>query len=186
MEEVEMYLDDAKDTMEKALKHLTIELSKIRAGKASAQMLDGVQIEYYGAMSPIQNVASINTPDARTIMIKPFERKIINDIDRAIRNANLGFSPSNDGENLRISIPPPTEERRRELSKRAKTEGDTAKVNIRNIRQSTNNDIRKLTKEGVSEDAVKQGEERVQKLTDSYIVKVDQIFAAKEQDIMSV
>ncbi len=186
MEEVEFYLEDAKDTMEKAIKHLTIELSKIRAGKASPQMLEGVQIEYYGSMSPIQNVSSVSTPDARTLMIKPFEKKLLTDIDRAIRNANLGFSPSSDGEVLRISIPMPTEERRRDLVKRAKQEIETAKINVRNVRQDANNDIRKLTKDGVSEDIVKQGEERVQKLTDGYITKIEQILAAKEQDIMSV
>lgn len=186
MEEVEFYLEDAKDTMERAIKHLTIELSKIRAGKASPQMLEGVQIDYYGSMTPLQNIASVTTPDARTLMIKPFERKIITDIDRAIRNANLGFSPSSDGEILRISIPPLTEERRRELVKRAKQEIETAKVNVRNIRQNTNNDIRKLVKEGVAEDAAKQGEERVQKITDTYTTKIDQILVAKEHDIMSV
>lgn len=186
MEEVELYIDDAKDTMERALKHLTIELSKIRAGRATSQMLEGVQVEYYGSMSPLQNIASITTPDARTLMIKPFEKKMTNDIDRAIRNANLGFSPSNDGEVLRISIPMLTEERRRELVKRSKQEIETAKVNVRNVRQDANSEIRKLTKEGVSEDIVKQGEERIQKLTDSYIAKVEQIFVAKEQDIMSV
>lgn len=186
MEEVEFYLEDAKDTMDRAIKHLTIELSKIRAGKASPAMLDGIQVEYYGVMSPLNNVASITTPDARTITIKPFEKKMIGEVEKAIRNSNIGLSPNNDGENIRLSIPMLTEERRRDLMKRVKQEIEVAKVNIRNIRQSTNADIRKLTKEGVSEDEVKIGEERVQKLTDSFIVKVDQVYAAKEQDIMSV
>lgn len=186
MDEIEFYLEAAKETMEGAIKHLTIELSKIRAGKASPAMLEGVMVEYYGVPSPLQNVASVTTPDARTITVKPFEKKMVNDIDRAIRNANLGFSPANDGELLRISIPPLTEERRRDLVKRVKVEIETAKVNIRNARQDANNSIKKLTKEGVSEDEVKQGEERVQKLTDQYIVKIDQVFAAKEIDIMSV
>ncbi len=186
MEEVEFYLEDAKDTMERAIKHLTIELAKIRAGKASPSMLDGIQVEYYGVMSPLNNVASITTPDARTITIKPFEKKMIGEIEKAIRNSNVGLAPNNDGENIRLSIPMLTEERRRDLVKRVKQEIETAKVNIRNIRQSTNGDIRKLTKEGVSEDEVKIGEERVQKLTDGFISKVDQIFAVKEQDIMSV
>ena len=162
MEEIELYLDDAKDTMDGAIKHLIIELGKIRAGKASPQMLEGLQIEYYGSMTPIQNVATINTPDARTLAIKPFEKKIINDIEKAIRNSNLGFSPSNDGELIRISVPPLNEERRRELVKRAKNEIETAKINVRNIRQDANNSLRKLTKEGVSEDLVKSSEERVQ------------------------
>lgn len=186
MEEIELYLDDAKDTMEGAIKHLLIELGKIRAGKASPQMLEGLQIEYYGSMTPLQNVATINTPDARTIAIKPFERKIINDIEKAIRNGNLGFAPSNDGEMIRISVPPLNEERRRELVKRAKNEIETAKINVRNIRQDANNSLRKLTKEGVSEDLVKASEDRVQKLTDSYIAKVEQIFSAKEREIMEV
>ena len=186
MEEIELYLDDAKDTMEGAIKHLIIELGKIRAGKASPQMLEGLQIEYYGSMTPIQNVATINTPDARTLAIKPFEKKIINDIEKAIRNSNLGFSPSNDGELIRISVPPLNEERRRELVKRAKNEIETAKINVRNIRQDANNSLRKLTKEGVSEDLVKSSEERVQKLTDSFVAKIEQIFSVKEREIMEV
>ena len=186
MEEIEFYLEDAKDTMDKAIKHLTIELSKIRAGKASPAMLDGIQVEYYGVLSPLNNVASITTPDARTITIKPFEKKMIGEVEKAIRNSNIGLSPNNDGENIRLSIPMLTEERRRDLVKRVKQEIETAKVNIRNIRQNSNGDIRKLTKEGVSEDEVKIGEERVQKLTHGFITKVDQIFAAKEHDIMSV
>ncbi len=186
MDEIEFYLEAAIETMEGAMKHLNIELSKIRAGKASPAMLEGVMVEYYGVPSPLHNVASITTPDARTISVKPFERKIVNDIDRAIRNANLGFSPANDGEVLRISIPPVTEERRRDLVKRVKAEIETAKVNIRNARQDANNSIKKLTKDGVAEDAVKEGEDRVQKLTDKYIAKIDQVFLAKEVDIMSV
>ncbi|MFT4033040.1 MAG: ribosome recycling factor [Siphonobacter sp.] len=186
MDEIEFYLEAGKETMEGALKHLNIELSKIRAGKASPAMLEGVMIEYYGVPSPLQNVASITTPDARTITVKPFEKKMVNEIDRAIRNANLGFSPANDGELLRITIPPLTEERRRDLVKRVKTEIETAKINIRNARQDANNSIKKLTKEGVSEDDVKKGEDRVQKMTDGYIVKIDQVFQAKEADIMSV
>lgn len=186
MEEIELYLDVAKDTMDGAIKHLIIELGKIRAGKASPQMLEGLQIEYYGSMTPIQNVSTINTPDARTLAIKPFEKKIINDIEKAIRNSNLGFSPSNDGELIRISVPPLNEERRRELVKRAKGEIETAKINVRNIRQDANNSLRKLTKEGVAEDLVKSSEERVQKLTDSYITKIEQIFSVKEKEIMEV
>ncbi|MCF0050244.1 ribosome recycling factor [Dyadobacter chenwenxiniae] len=186
MEEIELYLDDAKDTMEGAIKHLIIELGKIRAGKASPQMLEGLQIEYYGSMTPLQNVATINTPDARTIAIRPFEKKIINEIEKAIRNGNLGFAPSNDGEMIRISVPPLNEERRRELVKRAKNEIETAKINIRNIRQDANNSLRKLTKEGVAEDLIKLSEDRVQKLTDGFISKVEQIFNAKEKEIMEV
>lgn len=186
MEEIELFLDDAKDTMEKALKHLSIELTKIRAGKASAGMLDGIQVEYYGMLSPLNTVASVNTPDARTIVIKPFEKKLIGEVEKAIRNSNLGLSPNNDGELIRLSIPPLTEERRRDLVKKVKQEVETAKVNVRNIRKDTNDDIRKLVKEGVSEDAVKMGEERVQKLTDTFIARIDDTFVAKEKDILSV
>ncbi|MBO0933468.1 ribosome recycling factor [Fibrella aquatilis] len=186
MEEIELYLDDARDTMEKALKHLAIELTKIRAGKASAEMLGGIQVEYYGSLSPLTNVASITTPDARTLVIKPFERKLIGEIEKAIRNSNVGLAPNNDGEVIRLSVPPLTEERRRELLKRVKQEVEVAKVNVRNIRKDTNDSIRKLTKEGVSEDAVKMGEERVQKLTDAFIGKVDDTYTTKERDILTV
>ncbi|GAB3745514.1 ribosome recycling factor [Spirosoma pomorum] len=186
MEEIELYLDDAKDTMEKALKHLSIELTKIRAGKASPQMLDGIQVEYYGVTTPLNQVASVTTPDARTLVVKPFERKLIAEVEKAIRNSNVGLSPNNDGEQIRLSVPPLTEERRRDLVKRVKQEVEVAKVNVRNIRKDTNDGIRKLTKDGVSEDAVKIGEERVQKLTDAFIARVDETFAAKEKDILAV
>lgn len=186
MEEIELFLDDAQDTMEKAIKHTQIELSKIRAGRASVAMLDGIQLDYYGSLTPLSGVASINTPDARTIAVKPFERKMIADVEKAIRNSNVGLNPQNDGETIRLNIPLLTEERRRDLVKKVKSEIEVGKVNIRNIRKDTNDALRKLTKEGVSEDAVKQGEDRVQKLTDGFISKIEQLFAAKETDIMSV
>ncbi len=149
-------------------------------------MLEGIQVDYYGSPSPLQNVASVNTPDARTLVIKPFEKRLIADIEKAIRNSNIGLSPNNDGEIIRLSVPMLTEERRQELVKRVKQEVETAKVNIRNVRQDANNSIRKLTKDGVSEDMVKIGEDRVQKLTDEHTDKIDKIFAAKEKDIMEV
>ena len=186
MEEIEFYLDAAKETMDGALKHLNIELAKIRAGKATPNMLEGVQVEYYGMMSPLQSVSSITTPDARTLAVKPFEKRLIGEIEKAIRNANLGFNPSNDGEVVRINIPPLTEDRRRDLMKRVKNEIETAKINVRNVRQDANNSIKKLKNDGVSEDDIKRGEERVQKITDSYVTKIDQVLAAKETDIMSV
>jgi len=186
MEEIGIYLESAQETMDGALKHLVIELGKIRAGKASPQMLEGIQVEYYGSPSPLQNVASVNTPDARTLVIKPFEKRLIADIEKAIRNSNIGLSPNNDGEIIRLSVPLLTEERRQELVKRVKQEVETAKVNIRNVRQDANNSIRKLTKEGVSEDMVKIGEDRVQKLTDEHTTKIDKIFESKEKDIMEV
>lgn len=186
MEEIDIYLESAAETMDGAIKHLIIELGKIRAGRASPQMLDGIQVDYYGSPSPLQNVASVNTPDTRTLAIRPFEKRMIAEIEKAIRNSNIGLSPNNDGETIRLSVPPLTEERRQDLVKRAKQEVEVAKVNIRNVRQDANNSIRKLTKDGVSEDMVKIGEERVQKLTDEHTSKIERIFDAKEKDIMEV
>lgn len=186
MEEIEFYLDAATETMDGAMKHLTIELAKIRAGKATPAMLDGIQVEYYGMMTPLTGAASIAIPDARSIVVKPFEKKMIAEIEKAIRNSNIGLSPMNDGEVIRLNLPPMTEERRKELVKKARIEIETAKVNVRKVRQEANDSIRKLKNDGVSEDAVKTGEERVQKLTDSYITKVEAIFVEKEKDIMSV
>jgi ribosome recycling factor len=186
MEEIDLLLDMAQDSMERAMKHTQIELSKIRAGKASTNMLDGIMVEYYGVMTPIAQVSSITTPDARTIQLKPFERKTINDIERAIINSNVGLNPANDGETIRLNVPPLTEERRRDLVKKVKQEIEVAKVNIRKVRQETNDDLKKLKNDGVSEDAIKMGEEKVQKLTNQFIDKTDQMFAAKETDIMQV
>jgi ribosome recycling factor len=149
-------------------------------------MLDGIQVEYYGIMTPIAQVSSITTPDARTIQLKPFERKTIGDIERAIINSNVGLNPANDGETIRLNVPPLTEERRRDLVKKVKQEIEVAKVNIRKVRQETNDDLKKLKNDGVSEDAIKIGEEKVQKLTNQFIDKTEQMFAAKETDIMQV
>ncbi len=186
MEEVDMILDMAEESMEKALKHTQIELSKIRAGKASVNMVDGVMVDYYGVPTPISQASSITTPDARTIAIRAFEKKMISDIERAIINANLGFAPSNDGETIRLNLPPLTEERRRDLVKRVKNEIEVARVNIRKVRQETNDELRKLKNDGVSEDAIKFGEEKSQKLTDTFIEKAEKMLAVKETDIMSV
>jgi ribosome recycling factor len=186
MEEIDLVIDMSKDTMDRALKHTQIELSKIRAGRASTTMLDGIMVEYYGVPTPLNQVSSVSTPDARTISIKPFERKLINDVERAIINSNLGLSPANDGEVIRLNIPPLTEERRRDLVKRVKSEIEVARVNIRKVRQEANEELKKIQKDGGSEDEVKKAEERVQKLTDSYIQKAEQLMAEKEKDIMSV
>lgn len=186
MEEIDLVIDMSKDSMDRALKHTQIELSKIRAGRASANMLDGIMVDYYGVPTPLNQVSSVTTPDARTIAIKPFERKLINDLERAIINSNLGLSPANDGEVIRLNIPPLTEERRRDLVKRVKGEIEVARVNIRKVRQEANDELRKIQKDGGSEDEVKKAEERVQKLTDSYILKAEQLMADKEKDIMSV
>ncbi|GAB3520256.1 ribosome-recycling factor [Emticicia fontis] len=186
MEEIDLVIDMSKDTMDRALKHTQIELSKIRAGRASTTMLDGIMVEYYGVPTPLNQVSSVSTPDARTISIKPFERKLINDIERAIINSNVGLSPANDGEVIRLNVPPLTEERRRDLVKRVKGEIEVARVNIRKVRQEANEELKKIQKDGGSEDEVKKAEERVQKLTDSYIQKAEQLMAEKEKDIMSV
>jgi ribosome recycling factor len=186
MEEIEFFLDDAKDTMEGALKHLAIELSKIRAGKASPAMVEGIMVDYYGMPTPITGTASITAPDPRTIALKPFDKKMIGEIEKAIRNSNIGLSPNNDGEYIRLNIPMLTEERRKELVKRVKAEIEVAKVNVRNIRQDANNAIKKLKADGVSEDDIKAGEERNQVLTNSYIAKIEKVLEEKEKDIMSV
>lgn len=186
MEEIEFYIDAAKETMDGALKHLAIELSKIRAGRATPAMLDGIQVDYYGMNTPLSGAASISTPDARTILVKPFEKKMIQECEKAIRNSNIGLSPMNDGENIRLNIPALTEERRREMVKRVKNEIETAKINVRNVRQDANNSIKKLKADGASEDAIKEGEDRIQILTNGYISKVESTFADKEKDIMSV
>lgn len=186
MEEIDLILDLAQEGMDRALKHTQIELTKIRAGKASVNMLEGVMVEYYGVMSPLTQISSVTTPDARTIQIKPFEKKIISDIERAIINSNVGLNPANDGETIRLNVPPLTEERRRELVKRVKAEIEIAKVNIRKVRQEMNDDLKKLKNDGVSEDAIKGGEEQVQKLTNQFIEKTDQMLAVKEADIMQV
>ena len=176
----------AKEGMDKALAYTQGELRKIRAGRASTTMLEGVVVEYYGVPTPLNQASSISTPDARTIAIRPFEKSLLADIERAIINANLGFAPTNDGELIRINVPPLTEERRLDLVKKVKSEIETAKINVRKVRQDSNDELRKLKNEGVSEDAIKIGEERVQKLTDQYIEKSEEMFRAKEKDIMSV
>jgi ribosome recycling factor len=186
MEEIQIYLEEAKESMEKFVVHLSGELSKIRAGKAMSNMLDGLMIDYYGTPTPIQQVAAVTTPDGRTLAVKPWEKQVIKDIERAIINSNLGFNPQNDGETIRINLPMLTEERRLVLCKQARAEGESGKVRIRNIRKEINEDLKKLVKEGASEDAVKDAEAKVQKLTDAYIVKIDETVAKKEVDIMTV
>lgn len=186
MEEIEMYLDEAGELMDKSIKHTGIELNKIRAGKATPSMLDGIYVEYYGANTPLQQVATVNATDARTLMVKPFERKLINDIEKAIRDSDLNVNPQNDGEIIRIALPPMNEERRRDLVKSVSREAEAGKVSIRNIRKETNEGLRKLLKDGASEDAVKAAEDQVQKITDSHTAKLDVMVEAKEKEIMTV
>jgi ribosome recycling factor len=184
MEEIELYLDEAKDQMSKALAHVSLELSKIRAGKANPSMLDGIMVSYYGAMTPLNQVASMTTPDARTIFIRPWEKGLIPEIEKSITNANLGLTPQNDGQQIIINIPMLTEERRRQLVKQVSHECEQGKVSIRSIRKETNESLKKI--KGVSEDDVKNGEEQVQKLTDESILKVDAQLKKKEAEIMTV
>lgn len=186
MEEIEMYLEEAKELMDNSVKHCHQELTKIRAGKAMPNMLDGLMVEYYGAMTPINQVASVSTPDARTLSVKPFEKSIISEIERAIINSDLGLNPQNDGEQIRINIPPLTEERRINLMKQVKAEAENGKISIRNVRKDTNDSLKALVKEGVSEDAVKDAEGNVQKLTDQHVAKIDDLVVLKEKDIMTI
>ncbi len=186
MEEIELFLEEAKELMDKAVDHANQELAKIRAGKAMPNMLDGIMVEYYGAMTPLNQVASVNTPDARSLLIKPWEKAVLNDIERAIINSDLGLNPQNDGETIRIIVPPLTEERRLGLMKQVKAEAENGKISIRNARKDVNDSLKKLLKEGVSEDLVKDAEAEVQKLTDAHTAKIDQLVVAKEADIMTI
>jgi ribosome recycling factor len=183
---IKKQITDAKASMEKAIDHTDNELNKIRAGKASPSMLDDIMVEYYGTPTPLSQVGSVNTPDARTIVVQPWEKSLLVPIEKAIMEANLGVNPQNDGIIIRINVPPLTEERRRDLVKKAKAEAETGKIAIRNIRKDANEKIRRLKADGVSEDEMKTGEAEIQKLTDAYIIKVDQLSDAKEKDIMTV
>ncbi|QQL49139.1 ribosome recycling factor [Mucilaginibacter ginkgonis] len=183
---IKSLLNDAKSAMDKAIDHADNELSKIRAGKASPAMLDGILVDYYGSPTPLAQVGSVNTPDARTIVVQPWEKSLLGAIEKAIMEADLGVNPQNDGVIIRINVPPLTEERRRDLVKKVKAEAENGKVSVRNIRKDINDKIRKLKSEGVSEDEMKTGEGEVQKLTDTYIVKVDKLSEVKEKDIMTV
>ncbi|MCB0508988.1 MAG: ribosome recycling factor [Bacteroidetes bacterium] len=185
-EEVQLILDDTKDAMFKALKHLEEELRKVRAGKASPDMLQGIMVEYYGMPTPIQQVANVKLLDARTILITPFEKKIINDIERAIFQSNIGITPQNDGENIRLSVPPMTEERRRDLVKQSKNHGEQTKIVIRNARKDGNEMIKDLVKDGLSEDIGKDAENSIQQLTNEYNTKVDKMLQVKEEEILTI
>jgi ribosome recycling factor len=183
---IKKQVNDAKANMDRAIEHADSELNKIRAGKASPSLLDDVKVDYYGTPTPLSQIGSVNTPDARTIVVQPWEKSLLGAIEKAIKEANLGLNPQNDGIIIRINVPPLTEERRRDLVKKAKGEAENGKIAIRNIRKDANEKIKKLKSEGVSEDEIKTGEAEVQKLTDVYIAKVDQLSEAKEKDIMTV
>lgn len=182
-EETDFILDSTKESMESAIKHLEKELINIRAGKASPVMVSNVFVDYYGSQTPLSQVANVNTPDARTISIQPWEKNMLQEIEKAIMNANLGFNPMNNGESIIINVPPLTEERRKDLVKQAKAEAEDAKVSIRSARQEANKEIKKLE---ISEDHAKNTEADVQELTNSYIKKVDDILVIKEKEIMTI
>ncbi|TDN95229.1 ribosome recycling factor [Salegentibacter sp. 24] len=182
-DEIEFIIDSAKEGMDKAIDHLKKQLQNIRAGKANPAMLGSVMVEYYGAQTPLQQVANVNTPDARTISIQPFEKKLISDIEKGIMMANLGFNPMNNGENVIINVPPLTEERRKQLSKQAKAEAEDAKIGVRNERKVANNELKKLD---ISEDLLRDAENEVQELTDAHITRIDSILENKEKEIMTI
>lgn len=185
-EEVELVLEDAEEKMQRSVKHLDSDLTKIRAGRANVNMLDGIIVDYYGSQTPLNQVANINTPDARTIAIQPWEKTMIDPIEKAIMATNLGLNPMNNGEIIRINIPALTEQRRQELVKQVKTEGENGKVSVRNARRDANEYLKKLLKEGLSEDEENDAEKEVQDLTDKYIKLIEEKIAEKEIDIMTI
>ena len=185
-EDVNFQLDIAKEQMQEAIMHLENVLGKIRAGKANPQMLRTIKVDYYGALTPLAQAANVSTPDSQTISIQPFDKSIISEIEQAIVDANLGFNPSNNGERIIISVPPLTEDRRKDLVKQAKVEIENAKVSVRNIRQKANDEMRKLGKDGLSEDIVRDAESSVQDLTNTFSAKIDVVYTSKEVEIMTV
>ena len=182
-EEIEFIIDAAKEQMQNAIDHLVKELRSIRAGKASPSMLANVTVEYYGSQTPLGQVANVNTPDARTISIQPWEKQMLQEIEKAIMIANIGFNPMNNGESIIINVPPLTEERRRDLARQAKAESEHAKVGVRNARKDANNDLKKLD---ISDDLKKNTETDIQDLTDNFVKEVDEKYTVKEKEIMTV
>lgn len=179
-----MVMDMAREAMQKSITHLEKELVKIRAGRANPAMLEGVKLEYYGTLTPLSQVANINTPDGRTLSVQPWEKQMIPEIEKAIMNANLGLNPQNNGEMVIINIPPLTEERRKDLVKTARAESEEARIGVRNARREANDELKKI--DDLNEDQLKDAEEEVQKLTDQYVAKVDSMVEQKEKDIMTV
>ena len=185
-EEVQLVYEMTRERMEKALAHLDNELVRIRAGKANVHILDGVMVDYYGSPTPLNQVSNISTPDAKTILVQPWEKTMIDPIEKALMNSNVGITPSNNGDAIRLSIPPLTEERRRDLFKQVKNEGENARVSMRNSRRDANDEYKQMQKDGLSEDETKIAEEQIQKLTDEFIAKVEKIVEAKETEIMTI
>lgn len=185
-EEIEFILDSAKEHMQNSLVHLKKELLNIRAGKASPAMLHSIQVDYYGSTTPLSQVSNINTPDGKTITIQPWEKSMLQEIERAIMAANLGFNPMNNGESIIINIPDLTEERRKELTKQAHAEAEHDKVSVRNARKEANDEIKKLKNDGLSEDLAKDAESDIQDLTNSFVKQIDDTLTSKETEIMTI
>ncbi len=185
-EEINFCIEEAKERMEKAISHLDDELRVIRAGKANPAMLSTIMVDYYGSMTPLQQVSNVGTLDARTITVQPWEKAMIGPIEKAILTANLGFNPQNNGEVIRIAVPPLTEDRRKQLVKQVKNEGENARVSIRNARRDANDEVKKMQKDGLPEDMAKNAESEIQKLTDGFNKKVDELLAKKEEEILTV
>jgi ribosome recycling factor len=186
MVDIKQYINGAEEKMSFAIDYLDEQLSHIRAGKANPKILDGIKVMYYGSLTPLNNVASINTPDAKTIIITPWEKPLIKDIEKAILNSDVGITPENNGEIIRLGIPPLTEERRRQLAKQSKQEAENAKISVRNARREAIDQLKKSIKDGTPEDVEKDAENEVQKIHDRYIKKIDELYAAKEKEIMTV
>ena len=185
-EEIKFCLELAREQMQESIDHLELSLSKIRAGKASPQMLRSVKVEYYGSITPLSQMANVATPDSQTITIQPFDKTVIAEIEQAIVDAQLGFNPSNNGEKVIINVPPLTEERRRDLVKQVKIEIEKSKVSCRNVRQKSNDELKRIGKEGVSEDIIRDAEDSIQSITNEFTSKIDEILSSKESDIMQV
>jgi ribosome recycling factor len=185
-EEINFILDSTKEAMEGSIAHLEKAFLNIRAGKASPAMLGSVFVDYYGSQTPLSQISNLNVPDARTITIQPYEKSMLHPIEKAIMVANIGFNPMNNGDLIIISVPPLTEERRKDLAKQAKSEAEDAKIGIRNVRKDSNSEIKKLEKEGTSEDICKTAEEEVQNITNAFIRKVDELLVLKDAEIMKV
>ncbi len=185
-EEVDLIIEETTDRMQKALEHLENELAHMRAGRANPLLLDGITVDYYGVNSPLTQVSNINTPDPKTILIQPWEKNILGTIEKAILAANIGLTPVNNGEIIRINVPPLTEERRHQLVKQVRNEGETAKISLRNARKWANEELRRMLKEGLPEDAEKDATETVQELVHDYSAKIDKVMAIKEKEVMTV
>jgi ribosome recycling factor len=185
-EDVELIIEETRDRMQKALEHLEHELARLRAGRATPVLLDGITVDYYGVNTPLAQVSNINTPDPKTILLQPWEKSMLGTIEKAIMAANIGLTPVNNGEVIRINIPPLTEERRHQLVKQVRNEGETAKISVRNARKWANDELKELLKDGLPEDMEKNAVENIQEMTNEYNAKVDKVMALKEKDVMTV